>query len=776
MKKNKVRGLLVALLTSAMVAGNTQVILAAPAQATKDETVYVKTDGEGEKTSVTVTDQISNVGSESSIKDISSLTDIENVKGDETFTQNGESLTWNNDGSSTICYQGTSNEALPVDMKISYELNGKTVKYDSLKGKSGHIKINVSYKNHTAGKNFAPFMMMTGILIDGDTFTNIKVEHGKLVSDGDKNIVLGYGFPGLPGFLELNKQELTEDLEIPEGFSLEGDVADFDKITCMSLATNEVFKEVSADDADALDGMKDDMNTLEDASGQLVDGSGALKDGIETLSSSSKVLVEGVKKLDDGGKELAKGTDTLYSGAKELNSGTTELATGTKQLADGSKALVDGSAQIAAATGDAGAGAKQINDGLGEVQSGVASMKDEVGKGVDELYKGAGQLTDGIGQLHSGAESLNAGLAQSRAGAESLAGGISQSKAGAGTLNDNLDSVKQGTQGMSQLAQAMAGAVSPTASGQADVTVHVDNSDIQQSVYAALAAAGADESMIQAAMGAIWDKDVSATVDVTLPVDANTSEIAAYASQLTDTAATVDGGVDQLKAGAEQLEGGLGQLESGSNDLVSGLGQLESGSADLAANLASDSALAKGAATLQGGIGTLGKSLAAGTDDLGSGLDLLKTGSDQLVNGLDALKTGADQLSAGSKTLDDGIKSADTGAQKLSAGTNELTSGAKELNSGANELSSGLGELSSGTDALIEGIQKLFDGSVELHDGMVKFDKDGIKKLINIFDDDLKGMLDKVDDMTDHAKAYTNYSGLADDMEGSVKFIFLTEE
>jgi len=679
MKKRNTSIVIAALLACALAAGNVSPVCAAPV--TKDETVYVKTDASGEKTSVTVSDQLSNIGKDATIEDISALIGIENVKGDETFSRTGKTLTWKNDGSNKICYQGTSEEALPVGMTISYELDGKLVSYDDLKGKSGHLTIKVTYENYTEGDAFAPFMMATGIIIDGDAFTNIEVEHGKLMSDGEKDIVLGYGFPGLKSYLQLEDTEITEDIEISEGFTMEADVTDFDKITCMSLATNEVFTELSADRFDDMDDVKDDMTKLQDASAQLVDGSGQLKDGVDTLKDASGGLIDGVNQLAAGGKTLVAGTDTLYAGAKDLKAGASSLTDGTGQLADGSGVLVNGTAQLAAGAKDAKTGAVTIEEGLG----------------------------------------------QAKQGAMQLSGGLTQSKEGAGTLKEGLGQVKQATAGVSQLAQAMAACVEPTATGSAEVSVYVDNGDSRSAVRAALEAAGADEDMISAAVNAIDDKEVSTTADVTVPVNAATSQIAAYAQQLVQTAGAADGGVTQLQGGADQLAAGLGQLEAGASDLVSGLTQLE------------------------GGAGSL-------------------------VSGLGTLESGASQLKDGSQTLDAGIKAADTGARQLKDGSVALADGANTLNSGANTLSDGLSELLAGLGELTAGIEELFDGAVELHDGMVEFDQDGIHKLVDLFDDDLGDLLDRVSAMVDQANAYTNYSGLGSNMEGSVKFVFMTEE
>ena len=90
----------------------------------KEETVYVNLDSDGTVDDVTVSNWLKNVTGTSDVQDVSNLKDIKNVKGDETFTQNGDKLTWKaNDAD--IYYQGTTDEKPPVNVKISYQLDGK---------------------------------------------------------------------------------------------------------------------------------------------------------------------------------------------------------------------------------------------------------------------------------------------------------------------------------------------------------------------------------------------------------------------------------------------------------------------------------------------------------------------------------------------------------------------------------------------------------------------------------------------------------------------------
>ena len=118
------------------------VLTADSAAPEKEETVYVNMDASGNVEKITVSDWLKNNSQSAELSDSSSLSDIKNVKGDETFTQDGEKLTWQADGSD-IYYQGTTDKELPVTVKLTYYLDGKEISPEDLAGKSGKVKITI---------------------------------------------------------------------------------------------------------------------------------------------------------------------------------------------------------------------------------------------------------------------------------------------------------------------------------------------------------------------------------------------------------------------------------------------------------------------------------------------------------------------------------------------------------------------------------------------------------------------------------------------------------
>ena len=225
------------------------------------------------------------------MKDASDLQDIKNVKGDETFTQNGNDLTWSTDGKD-IYYQGKTEKNLPVSVGIKYYMDGTEVSPEALAGKTGHLKMEVTYTNTSKttktvnGKKtdiYSPFVMVTGMILSTDNFSNITVDNGKVISDGSRNVVVGFGMPGMKESLDMSS-DIADDLN----------------------------------DVDGLDELKDSMKDLTDAAVKLVDG--------------TKDLYDGTNKLNDKYKEFYDGIGTLKSGVSDLNDGAKELNKGQKKF------------------------------------------------------------------------------------------------------------------------------------------------------------------------------------------------------------------------------------------------------------------------------------------------------------------------------------------------------------------------------------------------------------------------------------------------------------
>ena len=652
---------------------------------TKDETVYVKVDDAGNQKDVTVSDQLKNISSLGTIDDVSDLKDIKNVKGDETYSENNGKLVWQGD-KKDICYQGTTTKKIPVGMKVTYELDGKKVSADDLEGKSGHLKIHYEYQNTSADSGkYTPFLMATGLLMDGEKFSNVTVDNGKVISDGDRNIVIGMGLPQL-------KEQLTsvsskvDDLDIPDSFTVEADVTDYEKVEAVTVATNEVFNEVGTDKFDSLDELKDSMTELQDASNKLVSGSGQLKDGLDTLLSSSGTLVSGIDQLASGGNTLAGGTGSLVSGMQSAKTGSSQLAGGVKALSDG-----------------------------------VSGMQAQVSDGVKDLSNGVSSVQAGVETIHGIAEQADKGVDSAKDGAKGLCAGLETASKSAGEI--------------ATAASAALGRNQQTVQVEQQQEVTVDNSDIYKQI-ADLAKQMTDENDKAAVENVL--NQISATKTQTVDVQAEVEVENPYVTALKGIASGADALSKQLSANGE-IGGGAATLY-GTLSSTQGA-TVKAATAGLSGALASDGSLQRGISLLQSGVGEMGTKLGAGTNELLSGIGTLQEGADSLNSGL---------------------------------GT--LASGASQLNSGAGTLSTGLNTLQSSTGALVSGVEQLDSGAAELNSGMIQFNEEGIEKLVSVFDGDVDSLLDKANELLDASKEYKNFSGIADGMDGSVKFIFVSDK
>ena len=218
----------------------------------KEETVYLISDASGNVQDTIVDEWLKNPEGKDELKDVSKLYDIENVKGEETFDQESTKLTWQA-GGSDIYYQGHSDEEAPVAVKVTYYLDGEEISPEELAGKSGHVKIRYEYENNSKdGDVYTPFVMATGMTLDMEKFANVTGTNAKVISDGSRYIVVGYGMPGLEESLDLsgldNLDSLTDlGLEFPEYFEVEADAIDFKLGMTVTVASVETLGEDDID-------------------------------------------------------------------------------------------------------------------------------------------------------------------------------------------------------------------------------------------------------------------------------------------------------------------------------------------------------------------------------------------------------------------------------------------------------------------------------------------------------------------------------------------------
>lgn len=410
----------------------------------KEETVYIFTDASGKQKSLLVSDWLKNSGAFGTVRDSSRLSNIENVKGDEPFVQDGSSVTWTPDGKD-IYYQGQISDPVPVSVKITYTLDGREADPQELAGASGHLKIRYDYTNieertaKIAGRDesiYVPFAVISGCMFTDGCASNVSVSGGKVLEEGGNVTAVGVAFPGLEDSLKLDKNEtLTfENLDLPDHVEVEADVQNFSLALNMTLVLDDMMDEVleQFDAKGDLQKIRDDVDKLETASSELAEGAEELNEGMTELD-------EGAENLGSGVNEYTGGVDKAADGAGELKSGSEQLAAGAKTLAAGAGTLSAGAGTLNENTGAMTSGADRLNEG-------VKSLKKAVGQiagGMKTLYKGTGDLKTGAGELAKGTKSVSDAVSSAGAGAETIREGAQGVDAGVGKISDAISGNEQ---------------------------------------------------------------------------------------------------------------------------------------------------------------------------------------------------------------------------------------------------------------------------------------------------------------------------------------------
>lgn len=792
--------------------------------ADKDESVYLISDANGNVNKTIVVDHLKNKDKKDTLEDASNLSDIENVKGKEKFTQSGDKLTWQA-GGKDIYYQGTATEEPPVTQKVTYYLDGKEISPEDLAGKSGKVKIRFDYTNTTSYTETVngekqtvsvPFAAITGLVL-GDGFENIEVTNGKAEVSDSSSVVLGYALPGLKDSLGIKDKDLDGDVNIPEYMEMTADVENFSMPAAMTFVVN-ASDYVSTDGIDTSD-LDDMINDLKDASTQLQDGSktlaegtdtladglstlqsklGTFASGVGTLQSGLKTYTDGVSTLSGGLNTLGNSTGALVSGADKLNSGAGQLASGSATLKDGLKSYTDGANGLAK-------GASDLDAGIGTLAEKSGTLVD----GATKLDDGASQLSASASSINEGIKSLDTGLKtpltdKEKAGYQAAAkdsvdkqfsnpdneANYENTKAKAsGVYYETMtsdDSVKQAVQllkndsDLMNMINATVGATVETAikdsvpnlasKDTATIKKTYNNSPkLQQSVKEVL-------NLPQTIPD--YDALVSAIVDQKLN-DMATKVMAGVANNSKDKVG--EAVADAAKTGAENaaqsavitgIESAKSNVSSQINakqengySLVTGADALSTVASSLANGTKS---LVNSIPTLTGGI----KQLKDGSSQLNAGAAKLTSNNDTLNAGATALNAGASQLSAGTQSLMNSVPTLTSGIKQLVDGSNTLVANNAKLNSGASQLADGTNQIVSGVDQLTTGSKTLSEGAHTLADGMVQFNEEGINKILDAYNGDLKPFTNKLQAVIDAGEEYQTYSAIADGQTGSVKFIY----
>ena len=638
--------------------------------ASKSETVYSNLDSNGKAYKTIVSTQLTNEDKSDEITDISNLLNIENTNGDETFKKEGNQIVWDSNGNN-IYYKGESDKQLPVECKITYELNGEEISAEELKGKSGNVKIKINYTNNEKhivsinGKQvtmYTPFIIVAGTKIDNAKNKNIQITNGKIVDNGESTLAVGIAMPGMQENIGISKSKI----DIPEEIEISMETEDFEMGNIIAVVA---VKGIDEDLTSDLNSMYSQINELANASNEILAGANQLKEG-------TSELVSGVDQLKDG-------TGAAYAGSKQIKD---EVEESTKNLKNDNTPAID-SKTLEAIKAQA-------------MQS--ATLSDEQKAGIAAQAKAAATLSD-----------------------EQKAGIAAQAKSGAKLT----DAQKAGIAAQAKAAAKLTDAQKAEIAAQAKLT------DEQKAKITAQAKAGAEFTETQ-------EKVIIAQAQENYPETLTEAEkqliLAVAQNTAYQTATTTALAVAESTAEATALKVAQSVAES----------TAEATALKAAQSVAESTA----EATAQ----TVAQSTATQTAE---------------TTALTVAQSTATQTAGATATQ----TAAQVGNQAKQKFTNQVVSQMSTLGTALDELTNGLANIDNGVSALSVGTNKLDSGALQLANGVKTFNEQGISKINNLVNGDLRNIASRVEKMNELANEYNNYAGIQNGMAGEVKFIMITD-
>lgn len=707
----------------------------------KTETVYAVLNGDGSLSDIVVSGWLHNDSGIKNLKEKLNLTDVKNVKTDEVPEDNNGEYTWNSD-SNDIYYQGNSTEQLPVTMQITYELDGQKLSQEELKGKSGHLKINIHLTNVNSetktinGKNVIihPFFVAGGMLsLDNDHYSNTTCDQGKIVTDGSKQMLVFAAVPGLKDTLDsADLSKVSDQLSVGDDINIECDVTDCDELNLMMGMSNEEDISDILDEGDSIEELTNGITKLMDADDQLVDGSQQLADGTQQLITESEPLTSSSGSI----RTLSDGALTLNSGALRLKAALAQYTDGVGQLNDGVNALY------------------AIPDGANKISLGMTTPVEE-GKPESSLTGGAAALTAGLQNMK---QQVDAGLSS-----ENVTAMMTQLDTAITTLNGLKDTLTKDAETLNELKTTLS-----TATDQLDGLKTVMTTFVESSK-------GSLQLSIDAINNSISALNSIPTDEVNADTKGNLDE---YIAALETQKATLEEQINVLSGNASGLPA---QLQQAAQSL--------SGMKDtLDLSLTALKGLGKDVDYAIDTMGALKTTLEGSTNQLSALASMQKTmddGFDQLIAGSKKISAGIDQVNTGVQALAEQSK---TGIDKVKTATSQLASNNEALNEGMASLQTGtqtvanqsdsFNQMADGLDSLKDAFVTLNDGAQQLADGQKQFRQDGLDQLkekVDLSVDEVEMLKEIMDDIKSMNMQYKEYAGNNPDMDVTTRYVFRTK-
>ena len=754
----------------------------------KTETVYSVLNSDGSISDTIVSSWLHDEDGINNIKETLNLTDVKNIKSNEKPSKDGNTYTWNAKGND-VYYEGTATKQLPVSVKIHYELDGQEISADDIQGKSGHLKLTISFANNYSevkninGKSIVihPSYLAGGMVnMSTGKFSNVKCESGKIVNDGTNEMLAFANIPGLSETLKsAGLDKVNDQLGISDDVTVEADVNDFDLGSIMIGMTNEI------DLADELNGIGS-VSELTDGIDQLIEADDQLIDGSKQLYDGTTQLKEGISPLSSAYPQI----ETLTNAFDQLHDGTTTLSTGLNQYTAGVDQLNVVSKQNLYKLS---MGATTLNTSLNNEES--KSQLTQLVQGSNDLNEGIQYLNEQVNGDDSMlkpdmVKKLTEALETTNEEVENLGKVLNDLQDEDGAFIDLSKQISEARKYVDKLGALQTGFKQVTDGASAIITA--DNAQIK-SVDDQLAAIRTKEiNALNASIEALKNAANAVPEDDTTGAKAKIEE---QINALESQKATL-GDASSLSVTLKDLsqcQAGIDKIVVDSKGTLKELNEIYNSSETDINKLSAKLGEAKKSVEVLNGVmnslnenGMTGEEFETKVNTLKAGVEKLATNSPAIANGVATLANKLNSLGEGLNGLDSGMSQAYTGitqaTSQLSENSDSLRNGAKALNDGTAQLSaskSKMSELTSGLTKLSDAVDQLNDGAQQLYEGNEQFKSEGLDQLkekVDLGVGELGTLQSVMDEIKAMNKEYASYSGAPEGATVTSRYVFRTKE
>lgn len=755
----------------------------------KTETVYSVLNSDGSISDTIVSSWLHDEDGINNIKETLNLTDVKNIKSNEKPSKDGNTYTWNAKGND-VYYEGTATKQLPVSVKIRYELDGQEMSAKDMEGKSGHLKLMISFTNNYSevkninGKSIVvhPSYLAGGMLnMSTGKFSNVKCESGKIVNDGTNEMLAFANIPGLNETLKsAGLDKVNNQLGISDDVTVEADVNDFDLGSIMVGMTNEIDLASELGEIGSVSELTDGIDQLIEADDQLIDGSKQLYDGTTQLKEQAAPLT--------GSSDQVR---QLSAGAIQLNDGVKALQTGITQYTAGASAINEGVNQLYA-----------IPQGAAKISEGITTYKTEsLVSGIDTLSAGLDQFRQQVktNLKKADTKAMLDQLGEAQSGIDTLNNILDKDSNVVGAMQTAINNVQDTIDNLPELQKNLQAAeLAVSNDSQANITAYNHNKDVVEK---------ADQNVKDAKEKTIASIEASITAlenaKKALQQSATTTQTNEQGEEVTTQSSVDTSAIDtQIQALKEQENTvnnitEVGQLES-FTDMSTSLGQLNVALKNINNSLTT---ITTTVSTASDQISDLkidvakSKAILAQLQEAIKGADLssLETMGQDINDAIDQLEAGASKLRDGAKLVASSVDSlqvqSKAGIDKIKAGTTQLTSNNATLNGGASALSDATGtlagqsgtfnEMADGLDTLGKAFETLNSGAKQLYEGNEQFKSEGLDQLkekVDLGVGELETLQSVMDEIKAMNKEYASYSGAPEGATVTSRYVFRTKE